>query len=516
MTIIFVIFSGISALATVTAAVFAFLAWRRSRSSLIGSIVTADQISQLLRAETDRTKQFGDDHARGLREEIGGRIDTGVHNISAKLDQDIARMGEEANRNRETLRQIIEGKLDSASEKQGSTAKDFREQMTLSFESLATRVGDGLREAAGLQKERLESVTNALGTLSEKHEKAQEALRLTIEGRLDVIRGENATKLEEMRKTVDEKLQSTLEARLGESFNRVVEHLERVHKGIGEMQVLATSVGDLKKVFSNVKVRGVIGEIHLEMLLDQYLASDQFLKNAQVKEGSQERVEFAIKLHHHDAQNEWLLPVDVKFPREDYDRLTHAVEINDIQGIADAGKALENQIKLDAKTIHDKYISPPRTTDFAILFLPTEGLYAEAMRRPGLFESINRDYGVMLTGPSTFTALLNSLQMGFRAVAIAKRSTEVWKLLGAVQNEFSKYGKVVETLGKQLDTARQSVDKLGVRTRVMTRTLRDVDKLPDESAKLLLTSAATDEDDGEEFITLAELNSADNSEITPK
>jgi DNA recombination protein RmuC len=515
------------------AALFAFLAFIRSGVRKAGSEFTADQVSQLIRNESDRIRQAGDEHARALRQELadnlrgfqettlkvfrelgdslsaevkefGNRLDKGVKTIDeraaaigSKLDQDMARMGEEATKNRDALRQTIETKLDTAATKQAGAAKDLREEMTGSFQSLGRTVSETLTQLSEQQKERLEHVTTALSALSEKQERAQETLKQTVEGRLDAIRSESATKLEEMRKTVDEKLQSTLETRLGESFNRVVEQLERVHKGIGEMQTLAAGVGDLKRVLSNVRVRGTFGEVQLGMILEQFLSPEQYTKNAQVKDDSQERVEFAIKLPGPNADGELLLPVDAKFPQEDYERLLAAAELGDGEAVAEAARGIENRIKLFAKTIRDKYIAPPRTTDFAILYLPTEGLYAEVLRRPGLFEQLQREYHVTLTGPTTFTALLNALQMGFRSLAIEKRSSEVWQILGAVRGEFGKYNEVVDKLSKQLSTAAKSVESLGIRTRAMNRTLRDVEKLPEATAEILLGPAIVEEEDEE-------------------
>jgi DNA recombination protein RmuC len=516
------------------AALFAFLAFLRSRDRKSGNEVTADQVAQLLRNESDRIRQAGDEHARQLRQELGdnhrgfqettlkvfrefgdsiggevkqfdNRLDKGVKTIDeraaaigTKLDQDMARMGDEATRNRDALRQTIEAKLDSAATKQTAAEKDLREEMTGSFQKLGRAVSETLTQLGEHQKERLEHVTAALSALSEKQERAQEALKQTVEGRLDAIRSESATKLEEMRQTVDEKLQSTLETRLGESFNRVVEQLERVHKGIGEMQTLAAGVGDLKKVLSNVRVRGTFGEVQLAMLLEEFLPPEQYVKNAQVKEGSQERVEFAIRFPGRDAEGELLLPVDAKFPQDDYERLLAAAELGDAEAVAAAAKDLENRIKLFAKTIRDKYIAPPRTTDFAILYLPTESLYAEVLRRAGLFEQLQRDFHVTLTGPTTFTALLNAFQMGFRTLAIEKRSSEVWQILGAVRGEFGKYNEVVDKLSKQLSTAAKSVEHLGMRTRAMNRKLRDVEKLPEATAEILLGPAVTEAEEEEE------------------
>lgn len=252
------------------------------------------------------------------------------------------------------------------------------------------------------------------------------------------------------------------------------------------MQSLATGVGDLKKILSNVRVRGTFGEVQLATLLEQLLSPEQYVKNAQVKENSQERVEFAIKLPGRDSIGYVLLPVDAKFPQEDYERLVAASEQGDVSAVAEASKELENRIRQFARSIREKYIATPQTTEFAILFLPTESLYAEILRRPGVFEQVQREFHVVLTGPTTFTALLNALQMGFRSLAIEKRSSEVWKILGAVSNEFSKYHVVVDRLSKQLGTAAKSVEDLGARTRTMNRKLRDVEKLPDDATQTLL------------------------------
>jgi len=263
------------------------------------------------------------------------------------------------------------------------------------------------------------------------------------------------------------------------------EHLARVQRGIGEVQTLAAGVGDLKKIFANVRARGSFGEGQLETLLEQFLSPKQYIKNAQIKENSQERVEFAIRMPGRDG-NEVLLPVDAKFPTEDYERLIAAEEAGDITGKAEAGKALENRVRLCARTIKEKYIYPPRTIEFGILFLPTESLYAEVLRRPGLSESIQREFHVTLSGPTTFAALLNALHMGFRSLALEKRSSEVWQILGAVHTEFEKYNDVVDKLSKQLSTTATSVEALRTRTRAMNRKLFDVEKLPDDAASLLL------------------------------
>ena len=520
MTITLVVVAAIAAVSAAFTTIA--LCWRVGR---LANGATEEQ----LRDQLDRILQFSDGQSRSLREEIGGtvrgfqdstlmafrelgdtlatrmgefsvRMDAGVKaiddralTISEKLNQDIAQMGKDAGLAREALRQIIEVKLDDATTKHTTTARESRQELVSSFQHLGGAITNTLDQLGLQQKEKLDNVGLALAKMTETQERAQEALRQGVEQRLDAIRTENSAKLEEMRRTVDEKLQSTLEARLGESFTRVVEQLERVHKGIGEMQSLAAGVGDLKKVLSNVRTRGTFGELQLGTLLDQFLSPEQFLKNAQVRENSQERVEFAIRLPGRDTDGEVLLPVDAKFPHDDYERLLSAAEVGDSDAVAEAGKALENRIRVCAKTIRDKYIIPPRTTDFAILFLPTESLYAEVLRRPGLFETIQREYHVTLTGPTTFIALLNALQMGFRSLAIEKRSSDVWKILGAVRAEFGKYNEVVDRLAKQLNTAAKSVETLGVRTRAMTRQLRDVEVLPEHESQTLLTTEPEDQ-----------------------
>lgn len=441
-----------------------------------------------------------------LRRTLESRLESSINVIAeramaigTKLDEGLTQLAKEANHHRDCLRETLESKLGDIVTKQVGTAKELREETNRSFQQLGSSVAETLNQLSSQQKERLENVTVAIVSSTEKQEKAQEGLRRAVEGRLDVIRTENAAKLEEIRGTVDERLQQTLEARLGESFHRVVEQLERVYKGIGEMQSLAAGVGDLKKVLSNVRVRGTYGEIQLAMLLEQFLSPEQIIKNAQIKENTQERVEFAIRLPGRDGEHEVLLPIDAKFPQEDWERLMAASDAGDAEVVAEAGRSLENRIKCFAKSIKEKYISPPTTTDFAILFLPTESLYAEVLRRPGLFENLQREHHVTLTGPTTFTALVNALQVGFRSLAIEKRSSEVWQILGAVRTEFGRYNEVVDRLAKQLNTAAKSVESLGVRTRAMNRRLRDVERLPDETAKMMLDSqlneASEPEDD---------------------
>ena len=352
-----------------------------------------------------------------------------------------------------------------------------------------------LREELALQ---LHSFTNTndqkFTRLTQLNEHKLDRLRETVEIRLSAIQQDNNSKLEEMRATVDEKLHATLEKRLGESFQLVNERLEQVHKGLGEMQILAAGVGDLKKVLSNVKTRGIWGEMQLASLLEQVLTPEQYAVNVATKHGSQDRVEFAVKLPGRDSADTavWL-PIDAKFPQEDYQRLLEAQDLANAELAAAAAAALEARIRQEAKSIREKYIDPPHTTDFAILFLPVEGLYAEVLRRPGLCDSLQRDYRINVTGPTTLAALLNSLQMGFRTLAIEKRSSEVWHLLGAVKTEFGKFGDVLEKTKEKLDQASRQIDTAAVRTRAIERKLKSVEQVPAPEAVEMLGHYEEDE-----------------------
>ena len=338
-----------------------------------------------------------------------------------------------------------------------------------------------------------QGLVNLSGTIGTRLEE----IRTTLETRIAALQADNTAKLDEMRKTVDERLQSTLEARLGESFKLVSERLEAVHKGLGDMQTLATGVGDLKRVLTNVKARGSFGEVQLEALLEQVLTAEQYGKNVATRPGSSERVEFAIRLPGSDDGVCWL-PVDAKFPLEDHERLQVALDAGDAAAVEAAGKALETRVRLEAKSIREKYIEPPFTVDFGILFLPTEGLYAEVLRRPGLVDALQREQKVVVAGPTTLAALLNSLQMGFRTLAIQKRSAEVWQVLGAVKTEFGVFEKWLDKVKNQLQSASSTIEKAGTRTKQMTRKLRDVEALPVAESQQLLPGGLADEDSEED------------------
>ncbi|GBR73194.1 DNA recombination protein RmuC [Candidatus Termititenax aidoneus] len=314
-----------------------------------------------------------------------------------------------------------------------------------------------------------------------------EKIRAAVENKLRDIQTDNNNKLEQMRATVDEKLHQTLETRLGESFKLVSERLELVQKGLGEMQSLAAGVGDLKKVLSNVKTKGVLGEYQLGGILEQILSPSQYAQNVKIKPGSRELVEFAVKIPSKadSAKIVWL-PIDAKFPTEDYDRLLSAYDSGDLGEIELHKKELEKKLKTFARDIAEKYIDPPQTTDFALLFLPFEGLYAEVLRIPNLFESLQRDYKIVITGPTTISAFLNSLQIGFRSLAVEKRTSEIWDLLGAVRTEFGKFGDVLQKTKDKLDAASSEIEKAGARSRAIERKLRDVQELPETAAQKLL------------------------------
>jgi len=347
-----------------------------------------------------------------------------------------------------------------------------------------------------VQKALTETLSTQLAQVSESSARRMGEIRQTLEAQLLQLQTSNAAKLDEMRATVDEKLQSTLQARLGESFKQVAERLEQVHKGLGEMQTLAQGVGDLKHLLSNVKTRGMFGEAQLSNLLEQVLVPDQYATQVATIPGSKNLVDFAIKLpgRSDDGVPLWL-PIDAKFPNEDYERLLDAQGRADAEGAEAAGKALEQRIRLEARSLCEKYVAPPYTTDFAILFLPTEGLYAEVLRRPGLMEVLQREHRITLAGPTTLLAMLSSLQMGFRTLALEKRSSEVWQVLGAVKNEFGKFGDVLSRVKAQTETVLKTLDSAQVRSRAMGRALKQVEALPDSQAQLVIAVDADLEDE---------------------
>lgn len=389
--------------------------------------------------------------------------------------------------------EISQNRIESA-----KNSKEAREELMNTFRVFSESIIKRMNDASAGSRDQLDSFSKQLVNLSGTNDQRLENMRRTIEERIKHLQEENSKKLDQMRITVDEKLQSTLEKRLGESFRMVSERLEMVHKGLGEMQGLAASVGDLKNVLTKVKPRGIWGEIQLGILLEQVLAPEQYAENVSTKKGSAERVEFAIKLPGRSGEMKdfiWL-PIDAKFPQEDYQRLVEAQDKANAVLAEEASKKLETVIKLEAKAIREKYLDPPGTTDFGIMYLPTEGLYAEVIRRSGLCDVLQREYRVIVAGPTTLAALLNSLQMGFRTLAIEKRSSEVWKLLGAVKTEFGRFGDLLDKTHKKLLEASNTIEDASKKSRTIERKLRTVENLPaGEEVSLLDGADEPDEED---------------------
>lgn len=397
-------------------------------------------------------------------EQMSRELLTRIQNLEAKLDD---------------TEHDIKEEFASMRKEQRDDSRSDREEQAKNISLLGDTQAKRIKEIGDSQKESLEAFAQQLTNMSRLNEEKLEAVRDTVEKKLTELSKGNEEKLEKMRATVDEKLHETLEKRLGEAFATVSERLEQVHKGLGEMRALTSDVGDLKKVLTNVKTRGTWGEVQLGALLEQILTPGQYETNVITRPNSTERVEFAISLPGADGEeSKVLMPIDSKFPLEDYQRLVTASEAGDSAAVAEAQKALRTRVLEEAKMIHTKYIEPPYTTDFGILYLPIEGLYAEALRIDGLCDTMSRDFRVVPAGPTTITALLNSLQMGFRTLAIEKRSSEVWMLLGKVKTEFDKFGEVLDKTKQKIDQAGKELGRAGVRSRAITRALKDVQGLP--------------------------------------
>ena len=404
--------------------------------------------------------------------------------IVAKLQGNFA----ELQAGQERLEPVIKDEIARNRQETARSAQHARHELGISLKSSSDSLQQRLAENIHLQKDQLDSFSKQLMAMTRLNEQKFEVMRKTMETQLQAMQADNTKKLEQMRATVDEKLQSTLEKRLGESFRQVSDRLEQVYKGLGEMRSLATGVGDLKKVLTNVKTRGTWGEIRLSHILEQILTPDQYESNVATRKNSNERVEFAIKLPGQDTDHDKIvwLPIDAKFPQEDYQRLLDAQEDADKELAERSIKNLEMRIKAEAKHIKEKYLDPPNTTDFGIMFLPVEGLYAEVLRCPGLCDTLQREFRIVVTGPTTLAALLNSLQMGFRTLAIERRSSEVWELLGAVKTEFGKFGDVLARTKKKLQEASHTIDRAEVRTRAIERKLRKVQEVPQAEAVELI------------------------------
>jgi len=418
------------------------------------------------------------------------RAQAGQRERAMAQEQSLARLREDNERLERELRQALD-----------NSALAARMESDQRLAQLQAAFGVQLVQTTGVHTEQLGLYGNTmrehLGQMSAATQSGLAEIRTTLEARLQSLQLGNEAKLDQMRATVEEKLQTTLEARLGESFRLVSERLEQVHQGLGEMQTLAAGVGDLRRVLGNVKVRGTFGEAQLGSLLEQVLLPDQYAINQATRPGSSERVDFAVRMPGRGGGDMVWLPIDAKFPSEDYERLQAAQELGDAVAVEDAARALENRIKLEAKSIREKYVEPPYTTDFAILFVPSESLFAEILRRPGLVDSLNRERRVVIAGPTTLFAMLNTLQMGFRTLAIEQRSAEVWRLLGAVKTEFTRFGEWIVKIRDQVRTVSNTIDAADTRTRQMQRALKEVEALPsDQAAQMLPPLAAPDAAEG--------------------
>lgn len=457
--------------------VIALLRGKASDASLPLTQLQAD-LKRHQQETAERTERQVQTSAQSTRQELTGNLAQFQQTLAAQLT---------------SVATLQNNQIDSFAQQLTKLNEANSQQLEAMRQSIAQQAQAGREEQAGALKRFGDTLNQTLAALTESNAQRMAEVRATLEAKIKDLQTDNANRLEEMRRTVDEKLHATLEQRLGESFKLVSERLEKVHQGLGEMQQLAIGVGDLKRVLTNVKTRGTWGEVQLEMLLEQVLTRDQYAKNVETVPATGERVEFAIKLPGNgDGEKPVWLPIDAKFPKEQYERLAEATEHADAEGVAAAGRELERAVRVEAKSICEKYVSPPLTTDFAIMFLPTEGLYAEVIRRPGLADEIQRLHRVSIAGPSTLTALLNSLQMGFRTLALEKRSSEVWQVLGAVKTEFTKFGDVLAATKATLERAAKNIEQAETRTRQMSRKLKSVEALPSETAQLLLGADAAE------------------------
>ncbi len=424
--------------------------------------------------------------AQGTRQELGATLGDFQRTLLTQQG-DVSRTQNDQidafSRQLASMQQQVSGALGQATLAQVEQARLARESLD------ATLASQGVRQVASL-RELADSLNQQLQALVRANDQRMGEVRTSVETKLGAIQLDNEKKLEQIRATVDEKLHATLEHRLGESFRQVAERLEQVHRGIGEMQKLASDVGSLNRVLTNVKTRGTFGEVQLGALLEQVFAPAQYAKNVETIPGSNQRVDYAVRFPGRTSEAPVWMPIDCKFPREDYERLVEAIERADAVGAEASAKAIEARLRIEAKTIREKYLGPPHTTDYAILFVPTEGLYAEALRRPGLADSLQRDFRVTLAGPTTLMALLTSFRVGFNTLALEQRSNEVREVLGAVKTEFGKFGEVLAATRKKLDDASNIIGKAETRTRMMGRALRDVEALPEERAAQLLPSTA--------------------------
>jgi DNA recombination protein RmuC len=484
---------GLIALAVLNLLLMLWLALRRRPAD-------ADELAHRQQA-LEQTRQVGQriEKVEGeLRREIGDN----ARSSRQEIQQTLASFQETLSRQEAEATRTQNAQLDAFSQQLLHLRGTLGDTLTQQLQAISLGMGQQAAEATRTQNAQIdafaqqlvqlrttlsESLVRQLQDMSESNARRLAEVRTTLDAQLAQLQQSNAAKLDEMRATVDEKLQSTLQARLGESFKQVADRLEQVHKGLGEMQTLAQGVGDLKHLLTNVKTRGMFGEAQLGALLEQVFAPDQYATQVATRPGSRNVVDFAIRLpgRGDDGAPCWL-PIDAKFPNEDYERLLDAQQRADVEGAEAAARGLEQRIRLEARSMAEKYLEPPYTTDFAILFLPTEGLYAEVLRRPGLMEVLQREHRVTLAGPTTLMAMLNSLQMGFRTLALEKRSSEVWQVLGAVKTEFGKFGDVLARVKNQTQTVLNTLDAAETRSRAMGRALKTVEALPQDQVSQLL------------------------------
>jgi DNA recombination protein RmuC len=464
-----------------------------------------ERTERAVREEVARNRTESATAAQQARQEMAAALKNVGDSLLKQLTGMLQTIGQQLGAMRETIEKQLAAiqedsgkKLVEMRQESTTSIQKSREEVTVALKASNESVSKTINDFVNWQRMQFGGVMEQLKGLTEANDKRMTEVRTAVEQKLKTMQEENAASLEKMRQTVDEKLQGTLEKRLGESFKLVSERLEQVYKGLGEMQSLAVGVGDLKRVLTNVKARGIWGEVQLDRMLEQVLCPDQYDKNVATKDGA-ERVDFAVRLpgRGDDAEDIVWLPIDAKFPIEDYQRLQDAQEKGDAELAEAAAKQLEIRIKGCAGDICDKYLNPPKTTDFGILFLPTEGLFAEVVRRPGLPEMLQAKYKVVVAGPTTLWSILNSLQMGFRTLTIQKRSSEVWNLLAAVKTEFGKYGDVLDKVQKKLQEATNTIDTASVRTRAIERKLRDVQELPASDAQNVLMLEATDGENGQ-------------------
>ncbi|MBL4775356.1 MAG: DNA recombination protein RmuC [Mariprofundus sp.] len=434
----------------------------------------------VIRDELRLSRKEAADDARSLREEVAGIQRVASETLIKAIDD----MGKSQQQGLATVESRVKALVDSNEARLDKLKTAIETQMKAmqsgnesSIEKMQKAIEKVVVDMTFAQKESSQVAEKRIKSIAESNESRLDKLRETVEVQMQSLQANNDKKLEQMRQTVDEKLQSTLEKRLGESFKLVSDRLEAVQRGLGDMQNLATGVGDLKRMLTNVKTRGTWGEFQIGDILEQILTPDQYAKNVKPKPDSGNIVEYAVRLPGQGGVEQLWLPIDAKFPQEDYQRLMDAADRADADGVEKSTAALIRAIQLSAKDIADKYIEPPYTTDFAIMFLPTEGLYSEVLRQPGMVEKLQHEYRIVIAGPTTLSALLNSLRMGFRTLAIEQRSSEVWTILSAVKTEFGKFGGILAKVKKQLDTASNTIEQTGVRTRAMERKLRDVEGL---------------------------------------